>query len=137
MGWNEPGGQGPKDPWGNRGGRKNDGPPDLDEVVRNLQQRLGGLFGKRPPVGGGGAGAGNNPLLWLGIVILLVLWLLYDMFYVIDQQQRGVVLRFGEYQTTLQPGLSMRLPRPLERVIKVEYRPGQYRQSQGFHADAG
>jgi len=41
------------------------------------------------------------------------------MFYVIDQQQRGVVLRFGEYQTTLQPGLSMRMPRPLERVIKV------------------
>lgn len=118
MGWNEPGGQGPKDPWGNRGGRKNDdGPPDLDEVVRNLQQRLGGLFGKRPPVGGGGAG--NNPLLWFGLIILLVIWLLYDMFYVIDQQQRGVVLRFGEYQTTLQPGLSIRLPRPLERVIKV------------------
>lgn len=120
MGWNEPpGGQGPKDPWGNRGGRKNnDGPPDLDEVVRNLQQRLGGLFGKRPPVGGGGS-AGNNPLLWAGIIILLVIWLMYDMFYVIDQQQRGVVLRFGEYQTTLQPGLSMRMPRPLERVIKV------------------
>lgn len=120
MGWNEPpGGQGPKDPWGNRGGRKNDGPPDLDEVVRKLQQRLGGLFGKRPPVGGGGGAGAGNPLIWIGLVLLLVIWLMYDMFYVIDQQQRGVVLRFGEYQTTLQPGLSMRMPRPLERVIKV------------------
>lgn len=120
MGWNEPGGQRPNDPWGNRGGRGN-GPPDLDEVVRRLQERLGGLFGKRPPSNGGGTGGGSagNPLLWLGILALLVLWLLYDMFYVIDQQQRGVVLRFGEFQTTLQPGLSMRLPRPLERVIKV------------------
>lgn len=123
MGWNEPpGGQGPKDPWGNRGGRNNnDGPPDLDEVVRKLQQRLGGLFGKRPPAGGGGGGgnAASNPLLWVGVLILVIAWLAYDMFYAIDQQQRGVVLRFGEYQTTLQPGLSMRLPRPLERVIKV------------------
>lgn len=120
MGWNEPGGQRPNDPWGNRGGRGS-GPPDLDEVVRRLQQRLGGLFGKRPPSNGGGTGDGSagNPLLWLGILALVVLWLLYDMFYAIDQQQRGVVLRFGEYQTTLQPGLSMRLPRPLERVIKV------------------
>jgi len=121
MGWNEPpGGQGPKDPWGNRGGRKNnDGPPDLDEVLRKIQQRLNGLFGNRPPVSGGGGGTGNNPLLWIGIVLLIVIWLMYDMFHVIDQQQRGVVLRFGEYQTTLQPGLSMRLPRPMERVIKV------------------
>lgn len=120
MGWNEPpGGQGPKDPWGNRGGRKNDGPPDLDEVIRKLQQRLNGLFGKRPPVGGGGGNTAGNPLLWFGLVVLLLIWLAYDMFYAIDQQQRGVVLRFGEYQTTLQPGLSMRMPRPFERVIKV------------------
>ena len=41
MAWNEPG-SGDKDPWGNRG---NDGPPDLDEVVRNMQRKLGGLFG--------------------------------------------------------------------------------------------
>lgn len=120
MGWNEPpGGQGPKDPWGNRGGRKNDGPPDLDEVVRKIQQRLNGLFGKRPPVSGGGGNTSGNPLLWFGLVVLLLIWLAYDMFYAIDQQQRGVVLRFGEYQTTLQPGLSMRMPRPFERVIKV------------------
>lgn len=117
MGWNEPpGGQRPNDPWGNRGNR-GEGPPDLDEIVRKLQKGFGGLFGKRPPsVSGGGA---SNPLVWLAAVVLLVLWLMYDMFYIIDQQERGVVLRFGEYVTTLEPGLSMRLPRPLERVIKV------------------
>lgn len=123
MAWNEPsGGQDPKDPsndpWGNRGGRKNsDGPPDLDEIVRKLQQRLSGLFGRKPPVGTGGSD--GNPLMWIGLGVLLVLWLVFTMFYQIDQQQRGVVLRFGEYQTTLQPGLSVRLPWPFERVIKV------------------
>jgi len=47
------------------------------------------------------------------------LWLVFDMTYLIDQQQRGVVLRFGEHVNTLDPGLNIRLPRPLEKVIKV------------------
>ncbi|MEX2517580.1 MAG: FtsH protease activity modulator HflK [Gammaproteobacteria bacterium] len=138
MGWNEPpsgqrpndspnssgdNGDRPNNPWGDRGGKggRNDGPPDLDEVVRKLQARLGGIFGKRPPVhsSGGGSDGGGTGILLLAAAGILVVWLVFDMFHVIDQQERGVVLRFGEYQTTLQPGLSMRLPRPLERVIKV------------------
>ena len=56
MGWNEPpDGKKGKDPWGNRG--NGEGPPDLDEIVRKMQQGLGGLFGKRPT----GVGSGGKP----------------------------------------------------------------------------
>lgn len=117
MGWNEPGNNKGKDPWGNRG-NGGDGPPDLDEIVKKMQQGFGGLFGKRP----GPARAGNNnnamfPAL-LGLILLLG-WLAYDMTYLIDQQERGVVLRFGKHVSTLEPGLSFRLPRPVETVDKV------------------
>ena len=52
-------------------------------------------------------------------IILLIAWLVFDMTYLIDQQQRGVVLRFGEHVNTLNPGLNIRLPRPIEKVMKV------------------
>lgn len=116
MSWNEPGNNKGKDPWGNRG--NSGGPPDLDEIVKKMQQGFGGLFGKRP----GPARDGNNnnatfPAL-LGLILLLG-WLAYDMTYLIDQQERGVVLRFGKHVSTLEPGLSFRLPRPVETVDKV------------------
>lgn len=114
MGWNEPPGNNKgKDPWGNRGGG---GPPDLDEIIKKMQQGLGGLFGKRP----GPARKDNNSMFpaLLGL-ILLIGWLAYDMTYLIDQQERGVVLRFGKHVSTLEPGLSFRLPRPVETVDKV------------------
>ena len=50
MAWNEPGGNGDKDPWGNRG---NQGPPDLDEVFKNFQRKFGSLFGGKGGRGGG------------------------------------------------------------------------------------
>ena len=58
MAWNEPGGNGKKDPWGgNRGG--NQGPPDLDEVFRNFQKKFGSLFGGGKG-GRGGSGASST-----------------------------------------------------------------------------
>jgi membrane protease subunit HflK len=115
MGWNEPpGGDKGKDPWGNRG--NGEGPPDLDEIVRKMQQGLGGIFGKRP------GSVGNNDgstLPWVLGIILLLIWTAYDISYVIDQQERGVVLRFGAHVETLLPGLNFRFPRPVEKVYKV------------------
>jgi membrane protease subunit HflK len=96
LAWNEPD-DNDRDPWGRR--RGNQGPPDLDEVVRKMQERLGGLFGAV-----------------LGIVALA--WLTFDMFYRIDQAELGVVRRFGRYVATLQPGLHLRFPRPIEYVVK-------------------
>ncbi len=114
MGWNEPpDGDKGKDPWGNRG--KGEGPPDLDEIVRKMQQGLGGIFGNRP----GSVGKDGSPLLWMLGIILLLIWTAYDISYVVDQQERGVVLRFGAHVETLLPGLNFRFPRPIEKVIKV------------------
>ena len=83
-----------------------------------MQQGFGGLFGKRP--GPESAQGKNNSMFpTLFAVILLIVWLAYDMTYLIDQQERGVVLRFGKHVSTLEPGLSFRLPRPVETVNKV------------------
>ncbi len=118
MSWNEPpGGNKGKDPWGNRKRGNGEGPPDLDEIVRKMQQGLGGIFGKQSANAGGGEG--NSRLALALFLIVLAGWLLYDSFYAIDQQERGVVLRFGAYQTTLQPGPNFRWPRPIETVIKL------------------
>lgn len=122
MGWNEPSGDNnEKDPWGNRG--NNDGPPDLDEMMKKWQKGLGGFFGKNS--GGSDSGEGESTP-WAFLLIALIAWVIYDVTYTINQQERGVVLRFGEYVTTIQPGLNFRLPRPIETVQKVNV--GQVRQ---------
>jgi membrane protease subunit HflK len=121
MGWNEPPeGNNGKDPWGNNGGKKNDGdgPPDLDEIVRKMQQGLGGIFGNKSSNGAGNNGGGAL-LPTAFVIIALLAWLTFDSFYAIDEQERGVVLRFGEHVADLQPGLNLRFPRPVERVLKV------------------
>ena len=106
MAWNQPGGNGGQDPWGNRGGQK--GPPDLDEVLKKLQSRLGRIFGGRGGGGGGGAGFSlpGGGLVGLGIitVVLVAAWGLAG-FYIVDPAEEAVVLRFGEYRTTTGQGL--------------------------------
>ncbi len=113
MGWNEPpdGNKG-KDPWGNRG-NNDDGPPDLNEILNKMQKGFGGIFGSGPK-----RIDNNNSMFpfFMGL-ILLAAWLAFDMTYLIDQQERGAVLRFGKHVETLEPGLSFRLPRPIEKVI--------------------
>lgn len=95
MAWNEPGG-GNKDPWGNR---KNDGPPDLDEIFRRLQSKLGGLFGGRR-----GGGSGNAAFGVIAVVVVLVAVWFFSGIYIVDEGERGVVLRFGKYSGTTLPG---------------------------------
>jgi membrane protease subunit HflK len=116
MAWNEPGGSKDRDPWGNR--NQDQGPPDIDEVVKKMRDKFGGLFG-----GGRGRGSGsggqNAGGIFSIIVLGLVIWLVYDVTYIIDPAERGVVLRFGKYVDSLQPGLNLRLPRPVEQVYRV------------------
>lgn len=126
MAWNEPGGNGSKDPWGNNQGNKNrgnQGPPDLDEVFKNLQDKFGGLFGGK---GGGkdgskGGSGGGFSTIGIGIVVavLLVFWMATG-FYKIEEAERGIVLRFGAHVDTVQTGLHWHLPIPIERVEKVD-----------------
>jgi len=134
MAWNEPGG-GNKDPWSGKG--PDQGPPDLDEVVRKLQERLSGLFdgkprkpsgepsgdGDPPPSGsgdggiGGIGGIGGNAIA-LGAAILFVIWLASGI-YIIGPAERGVVLRFGAYTEITDPGPHWRIPYPIDEVRKV------------------
>ena len=126
MAWNEPGGNGDKDrdPWNNnRGNRGNQGPPDLDEVFKNLQKKFGSLFGNGGGRGGkksaGGLGSGGAMGIGVVVAILLVFWAATG-FYKIQEAERGVVLRFGKHVETTQKGLHWHLPTPIEKVIKVD-----------------
>ncbi|MGA8262060.1 MAG: FtsH protease activity modulator HflK [Arenicellales bacterium] len=117
MSWNQPG-PGGNDPWGQKGGQG--GPPDLDEIVKNVQRTLKGFFG-----GGSGGGSGGGGTSFPGaagivaiIVVAIVVWALTG-FYVVDQGTRGVVLRFGKFQTTTMPGLQWHIPWPVEQVVPV------------------
>ncbi len=115
MGWNEPSeGNKNKDPWGNSS--NGEGPPDLDEIVRKMKKGLGGMFGGKKPTDINNNGGGFPIFL---TILLLSAWLAFDMTYLIDEQERGVVLRFGQHVETLEPGLRIRLPRPIETVDKV------------------
>jgi membrane protease subunit HflK len=131
MSWNEPGGD-KKDPWSGRGDQK--GPPDLDEAIRSLQEKLGKFFG-------GGSndnrGSSNNfpsgKSLALLAVGLAILWGLSG-FYIVDEGNHGVETRFGKYNATTQSGLNWHIPAPIEKVdivnvkqqrfIEVGYRSG-------------
>jgi membrane protease subunit HflK len=119
MAWNEPGG-GNRDPWGSRG---NQGPPDIDEVFKKLQENFSRLFGRRGGGGGGGGagGGGRGGAIGVGLIaaVLLVIWLASGI-YIVDPAERGVVLRFGRHVDTTVPGPHWHLPFPIERVEKVD-----------------
>jgi len=129
MAWNEPGGEN-KDPWSGKG--KDQGPPDLDEVVRKLQDRLGGLFGGKKsggnePGGGSGGGGGfggipgggfNTKMIGIGAAIIFVVWIA-SAIYIVEPAERGVILRFGSYVKMTEPGPHWHIPYPIEEVVKV------------------
>ncbi|MEP9318599.1 FtsH protease activity modulator HflK [Pseudomonas sp. LABIM340] len=123
MAWNEPGDNSNKndqDPWGGRRGGGRQGPPDLDEAFRKLQDSLNGIFGKPKRgsgSGGGGSGRGGSlGLFGIGLAILAVLWL-YNAIYVVDEQEQAVILRFGQYHETVGPGLNIYFP-PIDKKFQ-------------------
>jgi len=133
MAWNEPGGN-DNDPWGNRnksgGGGNNSGPPDLDEVFKNLKKKLNELFGKQgggssngSGGGGGGGGIPGGKIGGWGLAALasiaLCVWVASGI-YVLEPAQAGVVTRFGAHTKTTGPGLHWRLPWPIEHVERVD-----------------
>jgi modulator of FtsH protease HflK len=126
MAWNEPGGGGNgKDPWGRR--QEEQGPPDLDEIVKKMGDKLGGLFGGNASSnnnGGSNKNDGNKgeALSWSAIIfivlILLFIWGLFGI-YIIQPAEVGVVTQFGRYKETTQQGLNWHIPYPIEQVEKV------------------
>ena len=116
MPWNEPGKD--KDPWGQR---NNDGPPDLDELFKNLKDKFGGVLGS----GGKGkipkvpSGSGNvTGVIGFVIVALLVVWALTGI-YIVDEGWRGVETRFGERTVVTQAGPHWHIPYPIEQVEQI------------------
>lgn len=121
MAWNEPGGNSNnQDPWGGRKGGGRQGPPDLDEAFRKLQESLNGIFGggkKRGDDDSGRSGSGGGfGLLFVGLGLLAAVWL-YSAIYVVDEQEQAVVLRFGKYHETVGPGLNIYFP-PIDRKFQ-------------------
>ena len=125
MAWNEPGGnRNDNDPWGNNNKGRNGGnqrPPDLDQALKQLLDKLNGLFGNGGNKGKGGSSSSSNGgfggIIVLALV-LLVVFLGFKSVYTIDEQQRGVVLTLGKYNRTLDPGLRFVIPL-IEKVIPV------------------
>ncbi len=114
MAWNEPGGNG-KDPWGG-GNRGNEGPPDLDEAMKKLQDKLNGIFG-----GGGGSRGGSQDfssgIFGLILIGALLIWGAMGI-YQVDQQEEAVVLRLGVFHETKTSGLHW-YPRLIDTIEKI------------------
>lgn len=104
-------------------GRKpppNSGPPDLDELWRDLNRKLGGLFGK-PPGGNPGGGGGYRPdMKSAGIgavliaIVVLVIWL-GTGFFIVQEGQQAVITQFGKFHSTANAGFNWRFPYPIQR----------------------
>ncbi len=129
MAWNEPdnndGNNRQDDPWGSRrpgGGGNDQGPPDLDEIIASMMKKLSGIFGGKK---GGGSNRGGNEDgsmssgLVMGIITILAIIWVGSGFYTVDEQERGVVLRFGEaLEGVVMPGLHWN-PRLIDEVTKI------------------
>ncbi|GAB5477441.1 MAG: FtsH protease activity modulator HflK [Marinobacter nauticus] len=125
MAWNEPGGnRNDNDPWGTGGGRRgNDqGPPDLDEALKKGLDKLNRMLGGKGGNSGGGSSSGGSAGGFGAILaiaaILVAGYVIYQSFYTVDEQERAVVLRFGEYNRTEEPGLRFKVPL-IDTVNKV------------------
>ena len=108
--------------WGKRG---RTGPPDLDEIWRNLVRRFNELFGRKEPAEPGDEVAPPRRQLPMGsagllIALVLVVWLVSGS-YIVDEGRRGVVTRFGKYTETTTPGLRWHLPFPIESVEVIDF----------------
>ncbi|PTN12628.1 FtsH protease activity modulator HflK [Nitrosomonas aestuarii] len=114
MGLNDP-------QWGKNKG--DSGPPDLDEVLRNVNKKINNIFGSKDGKGGGGS-SGKEPKphsrgsILVIIGLLLVVWVASG-FYIVNEGHRGVVLRFGAYVDTTPAGLRWHMPYPIETVELV------------------
>ena len=100
--WGSPPGGG-----GNGGFRRGPTPPDIDEIIKKIQNTINRFTG-------GGSG-GTKPII-LGLIIIAILWTLSGLYRVLPDEQ-GVVLRFGKFVNTTQPGLNYHFPYPIETVL--------------------
>ncbi|SVE38797.1 uncharacterized protein METZ01_LOCUS491651, partial [marine metagenome] len=95
-------------PGGGNGSGRGPAPPDIDEIIKKIQKTINRFLP-------GGSAKGGKPLI-LGLIILVIIWAASGLYRVLPDEQ-GVVLRFGKYTTTTQPGLNYHIPYPIETVL--------------------
>ena len=100
--WGSPPGGG-----GNGGFRRGPTPPDIDEIVKKIQNTINKFTG---------GGKGGSKTILFGLIVLAILWALSGLYRVLPDEQ-GVVLRFGKFVNTTQPGLNYHFPFPIETAL--------------------
>jgi len=115
MAWNEPpngNNNNDQDPWGNKRRKGNDGPPDLDEIFKQVTEKLNKWLGGVKNKGGGGSGgSGASMAAIFGLLLVaFVAYSAYDSIYTVDESERAVILRLGEFSSVQLPGLHFKVP---------------------------
>ena len=95
-------------PGGGNGSGRGPTPPNIDELIRNIQEKIKKFLP-------GGASTGKKPIFF-GLIVLIIIWALTGLYRVLPDEQ-GVVLRFGKFVSTTQPGLNYHIPYPIENVF--------------------
>ena len=95
-------------PGGGNGSGRGPTPPDIDEIIKNIQNTIKKFIP-------GGSKGGGKPII-LGLIILGLIWLASGLYRVLPDEQ-GVVLRFGKFIKTTQPGLNYHIPYPIETAL--------------------
>lgn len=111
-------------PQGERKGSSNSGPPDLDELWKDFNRKLGSLFGgsaQKPRGNGTGSGGGFQPDMksagiGVGLIfgVVLLIWL-GTGFFIVQEGQQAVITQFGKYKSSVNAGFNWRLPYPIQR----------------------
>jgi modulator of FtsH protease HflK len=134
MAWNQPGdndnnnsgnngNRPPNNPWGKK--PDNQGPPDLEQALADMKDKLMGLFGAKPQKRGAGGGSSSEGGSGLGTIAALIgalvlVFFAIDSTHIIQPSEKGVVLRFGKFNRILSSGMTFTLPRPFESVTRVD-----------------
>jgi membrane protease subunit HflK len=127
MAWNEPG-KDDKDPWKNKGG-KNQGPPDLDDLLKDLGNKVSGIFGGKTSNEGSGKSFSS---IGIGLaVIAAILVYAFSGFYTIKEAEKGIVLRFGQSAGLVEPGLRWKWTF-IDRIIPVDIQTTRDLPAAGF-----
>ena len=95
-------------PGGGNGSGKGPTPPDIDEIIKNIQKTINRFIP--------GRGAGGSKPIFLGLIILVIIWVASGLYRVLPDEQ-GIVLRFGKFVNTTQPGLNYHIPYPIETAL--------------------
>ena len=95
-------------PGGGNGSGRGPTPPDIDEIIKNIQKTINRFIP--------GRGAGGSKPIFLGLIILVIIWVASGLYRVLPDEQ-GIVLRFGKFVNTTQPGLNYHIPYPIETAL--------------------